>query len=419
MSINTPPSSPIPAEKVRGFDPGKVSSIALMAGLAGIVLTIAGFLFYSPYRVSMSALISVIFWLSIVLGMLFMVMLHHIFDAGWSTIIRRPLEHCLAALPWLAILFVPLLLVSLYYGDGGFIWKWMAPEVEPVASDVLYHKKSSYLNNTFFFIRFLLYFGIWIGLAWAFRRASFSQDRDGQPKWTSMNRKLAAAGIVLGGLTVSFAAMDWIKSLDYHWFSTMFGVWYFSGSMRGAFALTVIMCALLVKYGPMQGIFNKNHLYEIGRMMLAFTIFWAYISFSQYFLILNANIPEETFWFVVREEGNWWNVGLALLFCNFFVPFIFLLFFANKVSTRSMVAISIWILAFHLLDIYYYILPSKVEDWVPVYNFPILDVALFWDIAALVGVGGICVWAALRSFKTQRIIPVRDPRILESVNHHG
>jgi hypothetical protein len=419
MSINTPSPSPIPVEKVRSFDAGKVSFIALVVGIAGILVAVAGFLFYSPYRVSMSGLIAVIFWLSIALGMLFMVMLHHIFDAGWSTVIRRPLEHGLAALPWLGLLLLPLVLLSLFYDGGGFIWKWMASDRGPVADDVLYHAKSPYLNNPFFVLRFVLYFAIWIGLAWAFRHASFSQDRDGDPKWTTMNRKMAAAGLILGALTVSFAAMDWIKSLDYHWFSTMFGVWYFAGSMRGAFAVTVIMCVLLVKYGPFQGLFKQTHLYEIGRMMLAFTIFWAYISFSQYFLILNANIPEETFFYVVREQGNWWNVGLVLIFANFFVPFIFLLFYANKISTVSMVGISCWILLFHLVDIYYNILPSKLDNWIPVYNFPVFDVALLWDLAALVGVGGICVWAALRSFSSQRIIPIRDPRILESVHHHG
>lgn len=424
MSINTAPSSTVPVDKVRGFDPGKVSSTALMIGGAGIVLTLLGFFFYSSSRVSLSWLISVMFWLSIGLGMLFMVMLHHIFDAGWSTIIRRQLEHGLAILPWLGLLFAPLVLISLFYEDGGYIWKWMASDRPPVAGDLLYQKKSAYLNNSFFVIRAFLFFGLWIGLAWAFRKASFSQDRDGSAKWTSVSRKLAAGGLILGALSLSFAAMDWIKSLDYHWFSTMFGVWFFSGSMRAALAVTVILCVLLVKYGPLQGIFKQSHLYEIGRLMLAFTIFWAYISFSQYFLIYNANIPEETFWYVVREEGNWWNVGLVLVFCNFLVPFIFLLFYTNKVKTVPMVAISIWILVFHLVDLFYYILPTKLltppgGTWVPVYNFPIFSFVLFWDLAALAGVGGICVWAFLRSFSTQRFIPVRDPRILESVNHHG
>lgn len=419
MSINTAPSSSASVDRRRGFNPAKVATGALLVGVAGMALTVLGFFFYSPSRVSLSWLISVMFWLSIGLGMLFMVMIHHIFDAGWSTILRRPLEHGLATLPWIGLLFAPLVFISLFYGEGGLIWKWMAPGLPPVAGDVLYQKKSAYLNNSFFVIRFILFFGIWIGLAWALRKASFRQDMDGSAKWTSVSRKLAAGGLILGALTVSFASMDWIKSLDYHWFSTMFGVWFFSGSMRAALAVTLIICVLLVKFGPFDGIFKQSHMYEMGRLMLAFTIFWAYISFSQYFLILNANIPEETFWYVTREEGNWWNVGLILVFCNFFVPFVFLLFYPSKVNNWSMVGISAWILFFHLIDLYYYILPSKLVDWIPVYNFPVFDVALFWDIAALAGVGGICVWAFCRNLTTQHFIPVRDPRILESVNHHG
>lgn len=421
MSTKTAPSSTASGEKIPVFDPRKSSRLALGVGLVGILLFAGAFLvahFQYPdavHRVTFSGLIAFIFWLSIALGMLFMVMLHHIFDSGWSTVIRRPLEHGLAAFPWLGLFLVPLVLLSLFYGDGGFIWKWMATEA--VSGDILYTKKSAYLDNTFFIIRGILYFAIWIGLGWAFRRASFSQDRDGNPGWTSWSRKFAAAGIILGALTLTFSSIDWIKSLDYHWFSTMFGVWYFAGSMRAAFAVLVLVCLLLVKYGPLKGLFKQYHMYEIGRLMLAFTIFWAYISFSQYFLIYNANIPEETFWYVIREKGSWWNIGLVLVFCHFFVPFVYLLFYGNKIRQGNMVFISCWILAFHLLDIYYYILPTKAVDWQPVYNF--LDAALLWDIAALVGLGGICAWAFLRSFQTQRVIPLQDPRILESVQHHG
>jgi hypothetical protein len=423
MTTNTAPSKTVPVEKLRSFNPGSASLIALVVGVVGIILTLIGF-FVSPGRVTLSGLISISFWLSIGLGMLFLVMLHHIFDAGWSTSIRRQLEHGLAVFPWLGILFVPLLLANFFHGDA-MIWKWTAPDLAPVAGDVLYEKKSAYLNNAFFIIRSIGYFAVWIGLSWLLRRASFSQDRDGRADWTSVNRKVAAAGLFLGGLTLTFASIDWIKSLDYHWFSTMFGVWYFAGSMRAALATILLICVMLVKFGVFQGIFRQSHMYEIGRLMLAFTIFWAYISFSQYFLIWNANIPEETFWFVVREEGNWWYVGLALVFCYSFVPFIFLLFYGNKTNTVSMVAVSIWVLVFHLVDLYFNILPSKLlwEDgvnlWRPVYQFPLFQSYLIWDLAALLGVGGVCVWAFLRSFVSQRPIPVRDPRILESVHHHG
>jgi hypothetical protein len=423
MNTNTAPSSTAPVGKVRQFRPDKVGFIALVVGVIGIALTAVGF-FVAPGRVGLSGLISVSFWLSIALGMLFLVMLHHIFDAGWSTAIRRQLEHCISVFPWLAVLFVPLLLVNFFLPDG-MIWKWTAPDLVPVAGDVLYDKKAPYLNNAFFIIRVVLFFGSWIGLAWLLRKASFSQDKDGDARWTSMNRKVAAAGLFIAGLTLTFASIDWIKSIDYHWFSTMFGVWYFAASMRGAIAVTIILGVLLVKYGVFQGIFRQTHLYELGRLSLAFTIFWAYISYSQYFLIWNANIPEETFWYVLREQGNWWYVGLVLLFGHFFVPFLFLLFWRNKVTPVLLVGISCWILLFHLIDIYFNIIPSKTvfvdgaNTFIPAYYFPIFQSYLIWDLAALTGVGGICIWAFTRSFVTQRPIPVRDPRILEAVHHHG
>lgn len=425
MSTTVPHSSTISAKAAPAFDALKSSRTALWIGLGGTLLAILGFLFAqsqsvdAAHRVAMGGLVAFIFWLSIALGMLLMVMLHHSFDAGWSTVIRRPLEHGLAALPWLGLFFIPLLLLSLFYADGGFIWKWMG--TEQVADDILYTKKVGYLNTPFFIIRALLYFGIWIGLAWALRRGSFTQDKDGNPAWTTWNRKFSAAGLILVGLALTFAAIDWIKGLDFHWFSTMFGVWYFAGSMRAAFAVLTITCVLLVRFGPLQGLFSRQHLYEIGRMQLAFTVFWAYIAFSQYFLIYNADIPEETFWFVVREHGSWEIVGYSLVFCQFVIPFVYLLFYANKVRAANMIVISVWVLLFHLVEMYFYILPTKLTEdtWEPVYSFPIFDVALITDLAALIGIGGICAWAFLRSFPTQKVIPIRDPRILESVQQHG
>lgn len=417
MNTNTASSSTIPAGRVTAIDPHKGSFLALLVGLAGLALTFVAF-FFEPTRVGLSALICVAFWLSIAIGMILFVMLHHLFDAGWSTSIRRMLEHALAVFPWLGLIFLPILLAGIFWDGGGAIWKWTATQTAYVAGDALYQHKAGYLNEVFFALRTIFYFACWAGLAFLLRKASFSQDRDGDVRWTSMNRKVSAAGVILVGLTLTFAAIDWIKALDFHWFSTMFGVWFFSGSMRAALAATILVCVLLVKYGPFRGIFRPEaHMYEIGRLMLAFTIFWAYIAFSQYFLIWNVNIPEVTFFYVAREHGVWWLVSLTMIFAYFFFPFIFLLFYRNKVRTAPMVFISIWILTFHLLDLYFHILPSRLSDYAPVYS--LFSGYLLIDIAAFVGVGGICVWAFLRSFLTQKAIPIRDPRIMEAIRHHG
>ncbi len=396
---------------------------ALLIGGAGLLLTLLGLLVGDSPRVGLGTLIGLTFWLSIGLGMWFLIMLFHLFDAGWSTVVRRPMEHATTIFPWIGAVFFVLLFFSLFASVDDGIWKWMnedntvivAGETATVEEDVLYHHKSAYLNNAFFFLRTLLYFGIFIGVATILRSASFRQDGDGDGAWTTVCRKWSAAGIILGGLAATFASLDWIMSLEFHWFSTIFGVWFFSGAMRAALAATVIVCLLLVYVGSFRGVFKQSHLYEIGRVSLAFTIFWAYIAFSQYFLIWNANIPEVTYWYVNREYGNWWWVGLALLFCHFFVPFLFLLFYQNKIRPGRMLFISIWILAFHLLDLYFNILPAKhAESGWPYYSFGVS----FWDVTAFVGIGGICVWAFVKSYLSQKPIPIRDPRILESLNHH-
>jgi hypothetical protein len=396
---------------------------ALIVGGAGLLITLIGLFAGDPTRVGLGTLIALVFWLSIGLGMWFLIMLFHLFDAGWGTVTRRPMEHATTMFPWIAGIFFILVIYSLLAGTDQGLWKWMntentvviAGETATVEDDVLYHHKSAYLNNTFFILRSLLYFGIFIGVATVLRRASFSQDRDGDGAWTTVCRKWSAAGVILGALAATFVALDWIMTLEFHWFSTMFGVWFFSASMRAALAGTILLCLLLVHLGVFRGIFKQAHLYELGRLSLAFTVFWAYISFSQYFLIWNANIPEVTYWYVNREHEHWWWVGLALLFGHFFVPFLFLLFYQNKIRPGRMIFISAWILGFHLLDLYFNILPSKqAASGLPYYNFGIA----FWDVAAFVGVGGICVWAFLNSYLGQKPIPVRDPRILESLHHH-
>jgi len=230
--------------------------------------------------------------------------------------------------------------------------------------------------------------------------------------------KTSAAGIPIAAMIISFAAVDWFKSLEFHWFSTMYGVWFFANSMRiGLAALTLICLFLVFKKGPLAGWFKQGHLYDLGCLMLAFTIFWAYISFSQYFLIYNANIPEETFWYNMRETGAWWYVSLGLVFCNFLFPFLFLLWYKNKIRPASMIFISTWILVFQIMDLYFNILPSKRLDYENFIPYP--PGITLTDVAAFIGIGAVCAWAYARSFRSTKIIPFKDPRILESINHHG
>ncbi|HQF38419.1 MAG TPA: hypothetical protein PK322_04810 [Opitutaceae bacterium] len=402
-------------------------SLPLGIGVAGLAVAAAGFVIDGPQAAAAGWLTALVFWVGIAVGILFLIMLGYIFDAGWSVVLRRQLEHLVSVFKWLAVLFVPLLVLA--WAKPGLLWHWMDPNFDlstigghgTVGTDVLYGKKSGFLSLGFFTVRTVAYFGIWIGLAAIFRRNSFSQDADGEAKWTLSSRKWAAAGLALTAVSSTFAAIDWVKSLDYHWFSTMYGVWYFSNGMRGALSVLALVCIVGLARGTFTGVVNRTHLYDVGKLMLAFTVFWAYITFSQYFLIWNANIPEETFWYNLREilhdgsPSQWKWVGLAILFGYFLVPFLYLLSYKVKTAPKLLAPVAVWILVLSLLDVCYNVLPFRKDAAGD--PLPFLSSHLIWTIAAVIGVGGICVWSYLRSFPTAKLIPIRDPRIRESLGH--
>lgn len=436
-SNTLPPDTSAASQAPVGAMPVPASAAAKTAlgvGIAGLAATLAGIAFSGLKTVGFSYLVGITFWTGIALGMLFLVMIHHIFDASWSVILRRQYEHGLAAIKWLALLFVPLIVLALY--DPSLLWKWMDPAYDlakvgghgTVGHDILWIKKSGLLNTNFFIGATVLSFLVWIWLAARLRKASFSQDVDGDIKWTYKNRFNAALGLPLAAITVTLCVILWVKSLDYHWFSTMYGVWYFAGCVRAALSAGVIIMLWLWCRGDYKGILNDNHLHSIGQLMFAFTVFWAYVTFSQYFLIWNANVPEETFWYNIRElnpsdnsPNQWKWVGLFLLFGHFFFPFFALISYPAKISKPWMRFMS-WFIAFaFLIDVIYNILPSKklaiggIEGGNP---YPFLSIGLLWTATAIIGIGGVFIWSYLRSFPTTKLIPIRDPRIGECLTHH-
>lgn len=392
---------------------------ALTIGLVGIAVTALGLLVSEVHSIAMAWLVAIGFWTAIALGMIMMIMLHHVFDASWSVVIRRQWEHGLSSFKWLALLFLPLL-IGTWMAPHDLVWPWMNPEHlihgHEVGHDIVYLKKSAFLNINMFTGLTVLCFGLWIWLSARLRKASFAQDLDGDVKWTIKNRVTSAMGIPIVALALTAAAILWFKSLEYHWFSTMYGVWYFANCMRGALCVGVLMMVWLYNRGDYKGVLNNNHLHSIGMMMLTFTVFWAYISFSQYFLIWNANIPEETFWYNLREYGDWWWIGMVLVFGHFLVPFCFLLSYRYKVTHHIIRRIAYWILAVILIDMCYNILPAiKDAHGNPE---PFFSLHLLWTVTAVIGVGGVCVWSYLKSFPTTKLIPIRDPRITECLTHH-
>lgn len=409
-----------------GTSTASTASKALIVGVVGLVLTAIGVAITpDKHGPVMSYLVGITYCTAIVIGMLMLILIHHIVDASWSVVIRRQFEHFLSAFKWLFVLFLPLLVLA--WVKPGFVWPWMDLGHElhghgTVGTDILYQKKAGFLNLGMFTGMTLAFFAGWVWLGSRLRKASFTQDSDGDIKWTFMNRQTAAIGLPIGALTLTFAAIYWVKSLEYHWFSTMYGVWFFANCVRGALAVGVLIMVWLLNRGDYKGILNTNHFYSIGLLSFAFTVFWAYVTFSQYFLIWNANVPEETFWYNLRELDShghttqWWYVGLVILFGHFFAPFLALLSYRFKVTPHILRRIVLGILVTILIDMCYNILPALKDSHGDA--LPFLSINLLWVLTSVVGIGGVCVWSYLKSFPTAKLIPIRDPRITESLTHH-
>ena len=409
----------------------KTQRIALIVGVVGVLIAAIGLIrgvAVNEARPIMSWLLGVAFWLSIAVGMLFLTQIWHVFHARWPAVVRRQCEHCMGAFPYLLLLFLPLLLIPFVADNPGVLWKWMnganpLPGHGTVAGDPLFQWKRPYLNIGFFTLRALGVFAVFIVIAGLLRKWSFDTDTSGDARNTHRSRVLSAVGLFACAGAATIGAIDWFKSLEYHWFSTMYGVWFFAASMRAALGALVVLCVILAARGYLRGILNQAHRYDIGCLMLAFTVFWAYISFSQYFLIYNANIPEETFWYNIREKNydgglnSWWWVSMGLIFGHFLIPFLALLWYRSKVVVWRSVLIAGWILGFHVLDLYWNIVPGKMVDFGS-HGYLVRQFSVtFFDLAAIVGMGGICVWAMCRSMARAEPIPVRDPNILESLNY--
>ncbi|MFQ5631243.1 MAG: hypothetical protein ACE5I1_20925, partial [bacterium] len=292
-----------------------IGKIALIAGGAGLALSALG-LFIDAKQFYHSYLTAFFFWVTIGLGGLFFTMLHHLTGATWSVVLRRFAESIMVALPVMVILFLPIIpgLHDLYH--------WTHEEA--VATDHILQQKAPYLNIPFFLIRVLVYFGVWFLMARTLRGYSLKQDADTQVDFNDKMRKFSAPGMLLFALTLTYAAFDWLMSLNPHWYSTIFGVYIFTGSLLDVLAFILLSALYLRGKGILQNVITIEHYHDLGKLLFAFKVFWAYISFSQYMLIWYGNIPEETEFFLQRWEGSWKIVSLIIVFCHFALPFLIL-----------------------------------------------------------------------------------------------
>jgi len=352
-----------------------------------------------PARFYFSWLTAYLYFLSIALGGLFFVMTLFVTKAGWGVSLRRVAENVMATLPWFLLLFIPV-----WIGRHE-LYDWTRPEV--VAKSAMLQGKSGYLNEGFFLVRAIFFLVVWSGFAVYFSTRSARQDTTRDEQITRRLSSISAPGLLIFSLTATFASVDWMMSLEAEWYSTMFGVYFFAGSVIGIFGFMVATLTALRARGVLKGVVTVEHLHDMGKLLFAFTVFWAYIAFSQYFLIWYADIPEETAYFHHRSHGGWPTVGMLLAFGHFAVPFFFLMPRIVKRSTGLLAAGAVWLLVMHYLDLYWCVMP--VHD--PEGPHPSV-----LDLAAFLAVGGIFLSAFGWTSSRRALVPLGDPRLAESLS---
>ncbi len=346
-------------------------------------------------------LVAFCFGLTLSLGALFFVLLQHLTRAGWSVAVRRLAEGLASNLVLMAVLAVPVV-VGMHH-----LYHWS--HADAVAADPILAAKSGWLNPTFFVARLAFYFAVWVALAVALHRSSTAQDASGDPGLTRRMERLSAPGMVLFAVTVNFAAFDLLMSLDPHWFSTMFGVYVFAGSVVSCCAALPILASWLQARGRLASSISVEHYHDLGKLLFAFVVFWAYIAFSQYMLIWYASLPEETGWYLERQSGGWQWLGLALVLGHFLLPFLALLPRYLKRRPRLLAAAGAWVLLMHWLDLMWLVGPELS---------PSLRVGAV-DALCLLGVGGLLLAGLGEGLRRHALLPERDPRLPESVAGPG
>ncbi len=353
----------------------------------------------SPKEFGLSWLLSFLFYLSLALGALFLVMVHHLTDAGWSVGIRRFCEHLASLLfPWLALLFVPVLLLApqIYH------WLTLPP------TDELIRARWPVFTRAGFAVVSGLFFAVWWLLSSRLRYWSLRQDVTGDALCTHRMRFHSGWGIVAYAATLTGASVLWMQSVQYQFFSAIYGVYFFSGCAWIALATVYVIAVLLQRQRILAGLLKENYFYFIGVLFFAFTIFSAYNEFAQYFVVWNANMPEETFWYLIRENRSWWCLSLILIFGKFFLPFFVMLPVKVKTSLKVMVPVCLWAWLMQFADLAYNVLPAM-----PQYHFPLAS--LWIPFACLAFMGGFLSWVFLRQFRSHPPYPQKDPRLLEAM----
>jgi hypothetical protein len=381
---------------------------ALVAGALGLLLCAFGWL-TSAGQFYRSWLFAFLFWIGVAIGCLSITLIHNLTGGLWGLVIRRLLEAGSRTLPWLAVLFLPVA-----FGLS-HIYPWARPEV--VAADPLIQQKTLYLNVPFFLARAVFYFGVWLLLSHLQARWSDELDRGVHYLRTSRRlRGLGGAGLLLMGLTITFSAVDWAMSLNPHWYSTVYGVLFMVGQALSAMAFIIVCVARFGGEDPLQRVLRKEQVHDLGKLMLAFVMLWAYISFTQFLIIWAGNLPEEIPFYIQRLSGGWQYLALALVLFHFALPFAVLLSRDLKRNAGMLAIVAGLVLAIRVVDLYWLVAPDLAGH----HGAGAAGLHPHWlDLAALLAVGGLWLFLFARELRARPLLPVGEPEIKELLEAHA
>jgi hypothetical protein len=372
----------------------------LGAALAALLIALGAWL--DAERMAFAYLMAWSFGLSLALGSLLWIMIENVTGGDWFVTVRRLAERTAGLLPVFAALFLGVLafLPALY--------PWAQPELalDPHMREVV-QAKSPYFDRTFFVLRAVLYFAVWGATAHFLRRWSMVQDDDASLALVTRQKQLSAGALPAVAFALHFAAVDWLMSLDPAWSSSIFGAYVFAGSALGALALLIVLVSALDARGVLSGVVHTSHYHALGKLLFTILVFWAYVAFFQYFLIWSANIPEEAAWYVERTQGAWRPVWVALMLGHFVVPFFLLLSRNLRRSRRRLPLVAGWLLAMHLLDVYWLVMPSQHGSAWPQGA----------DVAAVLAMLSITI-GVLAPVWADAPVPKSDPRLAAAVSFH-
>ncbi|MDT8325192.1 MAG: hypothetical protein RRA94_13860 [Bacteroidota bacterium] len=380
--------------------PATARNLGLLV-LAGLVVVVAG-LFLAPGRIWPAVLLANYYIVTLALSGTLFVALMYVSRAGWSTVFRRIPEAMSSVLP----AGFGLMLLTVF--GIGVLYEWSHAAV--VAADPLLQAKSAYLNIPFFIIRMLVYFAIWIGFSVLIRRNSLLQDSTGDDRLTTRNMRLSAGFLVLFALSFWLASTDWIMSIEAHWYSTIFAIYNLSGLLQSGIAVIIVLLITLRRRGVFGDMIRDAHLHDLGKLLFAFSTFWMYIWFSQYMLIWYSNIPEETVYFLRREDGGWLTFTVLNVVFNWVIPFVFLLSARAKMMEGLLLKVGIIVLIGHWIDLFWMITPTFM---------PAAPVIGIWEIAPIVAGVALFFLITLRGLSRRNVLPLQDPTLIESLHYHS